>query len=74
MTFEDLVFKPHYLGNGVQAKFTLRGKSVSVIRTVFSYGGPEGLYEIMVGDEVTGYLTPTQVTAILNKLETEGKL
>lgn len=86
MTFEQLDFKPHPNGDGVQARvFFENGYGASVIRSPFSYGGSDGLYELAVlaGDEkrsqltydtpitddVLGHLTPAAVTEILGWIE-----
>jgi len=56
------------------------GHSLSIIRGEYSYGGPEGLFEIMPsdnsffddedrdGDDVLGYLTPERVSYYINKI------
>ena len=82
--FHDLKFNPHPAGmGGVQAtvKFP-NGYGASIIKFAYSYGGPEGLYELAVLDEngklcyttpitsdVIGHLTPEKVTEILAKIE-----
>jgi hypothetical protein len=56
-TFKDLEFKKHGLGEGIQSKLSFdNGYGVSVVRTSWSYGGKDGLYELAVLDE-NGYLT-----------------
>ncbi len=84
-TFDDLKFETHpNWPDGVQAKtkFT-NGYGASVIKSIHSYGGPSGLYELAVlkGDEdelcydtpitddVMGYLTPERVTELLAQIE-----
>ena len=55
MQFKDLVFQPHKNGQGVQAVATFNnGFEVSVIRTMFSYGGKSGLFEVAIIDKATG--------------------
>lgn len=83
MTFDDLDFKPHpNWPDGVQAKAEFpNGYGVSVIKSVNSYGGSRGLYELAVfkdgrlcydtpitGD-VLGYLSPSTVTETLEAVE-----
>jgi hypothetical protein len=56
-TFKDLEFEKHGLGEGIQSKLSFdNGYGVSVVRTSWSYGGKDGLYELAVLDE-NGYLT-----------------
>ena len=49
-TFNDLQFNPHPLEpDGVRARmFFPNGYGASVIKTSFSYGGKNGLYELAV--------------------------
>ena len=78
MTFDELQFNPHGLGEGKQATHTFaNGYGVSVIITPFSYGGLESRYELAViknkvlcystsiTDDVIGHLTPLEVTKLL---------
>ena len=77
---------------GVQAKVKFSGFMLSIIQNEISYGGSKGLYEIAVfsedkqvelpgitspGDSVKGFLTESDVDAILIKMNTitgtEGK-
>lgn len=62
----------------VKVKFK-NGRSLSVIRGRYSYGGPQGLFEIMpshpevfddedLGDEVLGYLTIERVNYYIKKI------
>lgn len=84
-TFKDLYFKPHRAGNGIRATmYFINGYGASVIKTSFSYGGLEGLYElaVMKGDEhasrityetyitddVIGDLTESQVSELLDRI------
>ena len=48
-TFKDLNFVSHPTGDGVMAREHFdNGYGVSVVRTEFSYGGKQGLYELAV--------------------------
>lgn len=86
MKFTDLDFKPHPNWDGVQAKhFFDNGYGVSVIKSLNSYGGPDGLYELAVlkvveekckvcydtpiTDDVIGYLTKEEVEALLDQVK-----
>ena len=70
---------------GVQAKVKFSGFMISIIQNEISYGGSKGLYEIAVfsednqvelpgitakGDTVKGFLTESDVDAILTKMNT----
>ncbi len=70
---------------GVQAKVQFSGFMLSIIQNEVSYGGSKGLYEIAVfsdgdqvelpgitekGDSVKGFLTESEVDAILTKMHT----
>ncbi len=82
-TFDDIEFKPHPLGNGIQGVITFdNGYGSSVICHNYSYGGNDGLYELAVldkdgkltydtpiTDDVMGYLTPDDVTEILIQIQ-----
>jgi hypothetical protein len=75
-TFKDLEFNSFDHGDGVQAKIMFEnGFGASVIKSSFSYGGKNGLYELAVldtdgeityetdvTDDVIGFLTPEKVT------------
>lgn len=77
--FKDLEFKPHpNAPTGIQALEEFEnGYSISVIRTHYSYGGDEGLYELAIfydGDicydtpitsDVEGYLTEKYLTKLM---------
>jgi hypothetical protein len=74
ITFEDLKFTPHLVGDGIHATMDLKnGNTISVIKTPYSYGGKVGLYELAVIDpngkflDVQGYLKETNVVDIINK-------
>lgn len=81
-TFKDLEFKPHSIGNGVQAKMTFEnGRGVSVVKFDGSYGYPdlwelgvldkEGTldYGTPITDDVLGHLTENDVTEAMQKVE-----
>jgi hypothetical protein len=82
-TFKDLEFNSFNHGDGVQAKIMFEnGLGASVIKSSFSYGGKNGLYEIAVLDtdgeltydtyvtnDVIGHLTPEQVTKIMEQIQ-----
>ena len=75
-TFKDLNFQPHPGGGGEMAREHFdNGYGVSVVRTPFSYGGKQGLYELAVlkdgeihydnpiaNGDVVGYLRPEDVS------------
>ena len=83
-TFEDLEFKdhPNHEG-GVHAKIKFsNGFGASIIKSPYSYGGKNGLYELAVfgqdGDitydtpitnDVLGYLSETAVSEALAKIQ-----
>ena len=74
-TFNDLEFLPFH-NDGVYARIMFEnGLGASIVKTSFSYGGKNGLYEVAVldtdgeityetdvTDDVIGHLTPEQVT------------
>ena len=81
-TFKDLEFKPHMIGNGLQARikfYNLRG--VSVVKFDGSHGYPDLWelavldkngrldYETPITDNILGYLTDDDVTEIMQKVE-----
>lgn len=81
-TFNDLDFVQHPLGDGVWARMSFdNGYGVSVIRTFFSFGGQEGLFELAVTsggrltygtpvtDDVEGFLTEQDVTNLMAKVQ-----
>jgi hypothetical protein len=75
-TFNDLRFNTHPMGVGVLARMDFDNEyGVSVVKTPYTYGGDNGLYELAVfkdGDihydnpiangDVVGYLRPEDVT------------
>ena len=81
-TFKDLIFEPHTFGIGWMTKEHFdNGYGVSVVRTPFSYGGKQGLYELAVfkdgsicydtpiTSDVIGYLRPEDVTDVMEKIQ-----
>ena len=82
-TFKDLEFKPHSMGEGVASRLSFdNGYGVSVVRTSFTYGGKEGLYELAVLDsdgsltystpvtnDVIGYLSEDEVSDIMEQVQ-----
>jgi hypothetical protein len=82
--FKDLEFVEHpsHIG-GVQARIQFEnGYGVSVVKTNYSYGGKDGLYELAVlsedgeityntgiTDDVMGYLSPEDVTDVMSKIQ-----
>lgn len=83
-TFKDLQFKPHAAGmGGIMSRIEFdNGYGVSVVKTPYTYGGDNGLYELAVLDEngdltydtpitndVIGYLRPEDVTDVMVKVQ-----
>jgi hypothetical protein len=83
-TFNDLEFKPHAAGmGGVMSRIQFEnGFGASVVRSEYTYGGKDGLYELAVLDsdgnltydtpiteDVIGYLTEEDVTNLLEQIE-----
>ena len=83
-TFKDLEFGEHpsHIG-GVQARITFEnGYGASVVKTPYSYGGKDGLYELAVlgidghltydtpvTSDVIGYLRDIDVTDVMEKIQ-----
>lgn len=81
--FKDLEFEENSQLIGIQAKMKFEnGWGVSVIKSKWSYGGDEGLYEMAVLDkdgyisynsgvivDVAGYLTEEMVTELMRKVQ-----
>ena len=81
-TFNDLDFQPMQFDIGIQARiFFDNGYGASVIRSPYSYGGNQDLYELAVikdnaicydtpvTDDVLGYLTEDDVTKYLGQIQ-----
>ena len=83
MQFKDLKFKETKMPKGIQSIVSFGDYDLSIIKSNFSYGGNEGLYEIAVlknhdqvempgiteeGDTVKGFLNEEAVTGILKKM------
>jgi hypothetical protein len=85
MTFEELNFIPHpaaKLPSDIRARVDFaNGYGASVIRTSFSYGNEEGLFELAlmkdghlhyderITTDVLGHLSSEEVTQILQQIE-----
>jgi hypothetical protein len=83
-TFNDLEFINHPGGFGVYARiFFPNGFGASIVKSEYSYGGKDGLYELAVieeetgeitygtpiTDDVVGYLTEEGVSTLLAEIE-----
>ena len=83
-TFNDLEFNTHPGGFGVYARvFFPNGYGASIVKSEYSYGGKDGLYELAVieettgeitydtpiTDDVVGYLTEDNITKLLAEIE-----
>ena len=81
-TFNDLDFQPMQFGIGVIARINFdNGYGASVVKSTFSYGGNQDLYELAVikddaicydtpiTDDVLGYLTEDDVTKYLGQIQ-----
>ena len=80
-TFDDLKFKPHPVGNGVQARMDFENDyGVSVVKFNGSYGYPH-LWEVAVmykgyltystdiTDDVLGHQSDKDVTEVMRKVQ-----
>tara|TARA_R110002074_G_C12302265_1_gene645179 strand:+ start:441 stop:716 length:276 start_codon:yes stop_codon:yes gene_type:complete len=76
MKFADIKFNKTEMPNGIQSLLKFGDYELSIVKSDFSYGGSQGLYEIAVfkdndqvelpgitadGDTVKGFLTETDV-------------
>jgi len=82
-TFKDLKFETHGLGQGIQTKMVFdNGYGVSIVRTPWSYGNSDGLYELAVLDvdgqltydtpitnDVIGYLSEEEVSNTMEQVQ-----
>ena len=82
-TFNDLEFNDLPDLSGIYSRTIFEnGFGVSVIKHKYSYGGPDGLYELAIldsngeitydtpiTDDVIGYLTEEGVTALLAEIQ-----
>jgi hypothetical protein len=81
-TFNDLDFQPMQFDVGIQTRINFdNGYGASVIRSPYSYGGNQDLYELAVvkdnairydtpiTDDVIGYLTEDDVTKYLRQIQ-----
>lgn len=83
MRFSDLKFQPKFMGfPGIQAVVHFsNGYGASVVKGPHTYGGLEGFYELAVlhdgelcydsglTEDVFGWLTPSEVSDLLEKIE-----
>jgi hypothetical protein len=83
-TFKDIEFKPNPMGEdfGIVSRTQFdNGYEASVVRSDYTYGGKNGLYELAVfkdgeicydtpiTDDVIGYLRPEDVTDVMAKIQ-----
>ena len=83
-TFKDIEFKPNPMGEdfGIVSRTQFdNGYEVSVVKSEYTYGGKNGLYELAVfkdgeicydtpiTDDVIGYLRPEDVTDVMAKIQ-----
>lgn len=81
-TFKDLEFKPHPIGNGLQAVMNFDNDyGVSVVKFNGSYGYHQDLWEVAIlykdsltyntdiTDDVLGYQTEKDVTDVMKKVQ-----
>jgi hypothetical protein len=85
MKFEEIKFESTDVPNGVQALMQFGEYELSIVKSDFSYGGKQGLYEIGVfkdnemvslpgiteeHDTVKGFLSEDNVVGIIKKMST----
>ena len=83
-TFKDIEFKPNPMGEdfGIVGRTQFdNGYEASVVKSEYTYGGKDGLYELAVfkdgeicydtpiTDDVIGYLRPEDVTDVMVKIQ-----
>ena len=83
-TFKDIVFKTNPMGAdfGIVSRTQFdNGYEVSVVKSEYSYGGKDGLYELAIfkddeicydtpiTNDVLGYLSDKDVTEVLIKIQ-----
>ena len=83
MKFENIKFKETEMPKGIQAMLNFGDYDLSIVKSDFSYGGKQGLYEIAVfkdndqvelpgitraGDTVKGHLSEDEVVGIIKKM------
>jgi hypothetical protein len=83
-TFNDIVFKTNPMGAdfGITSRTEFdNGYEVSVVKSPYTYGGTDGLYELAVfkdgqicydtpiTDDVIGYLREEDVTDVMTKIQ-----
>lgn len=83
-TFKDLVFETNTLTEGVRSRMMFdNGYGISVIKSKYSYGGKDGLYEMGILDSegdicyntpitdngVIGYLREEDVTEGMKRIQ-----
>ena len=83
-TFKDIEFKPNPMGKdfGIVSRTQFdNGYEASVVKSDYTYGGKNGLYELAIfkdgeicydtpiTDDVIGYLRPEDVTDVMAKIQ-----
>jgi hypothetical protein len=83
-TFKDIEFKPNPMGEdfGIVSRTQFdNGYEASVVKSEYTYGGKDGLYELAVfkdgeicydtpiTNDVIGYLRPEDVTDVMAKIQ-----
>ena len=83
MKFENIKFNETTMPLGIQALIKFKNYELSIVKNDASYGGKNGLYEIMVtkndnqielpgiteqGDSVKGFLNESEVEGIIKKM------